>query len=117
MAVAEMSEQIHPHLFISEIRSIKADSLWMSTCFERDSIAIHTTWKQEIPVVMDLLPQMEAKLDPFQPRPHWAKLFTISKEKLAARYPKMEDFKQLLLQHDPQGKFRNGFINQHLFGA
>ena len=117
MAVAEMSEQIHPHIFISEIRSIKADSLWMSTCFERDSIAIHTTWKQEIPVVMDLLPQMEAKLDPFQPRPHWAKLFTISKEKLAARYPKMEDFKQLLLQHDPQGKFRNGFINQHLFGA
>jgi len=116
MAVASMAEQINSHLFISEIRSIKGDELWMSTCFQRDSIAIHTTWKQEIPDVMALLPKMEAILDEFEPRPHWGKLFTISKEKLASRYPQLNNFNKLLQKHDPKGKFRNDFLNQNLPG-
>lgn len=114
-SIAEMAEQIHPHLFISEIRSIKADNLWMSTCYQQDSIAIHTTWKQETAKVMAFLPQMEEKLAPFNPRPHWAKLFTIPADQLAARYPKLEEFKALLDKHDPEGKFRNDFIQQHLY--
>lgn len=117
MAVATMADQIHPHLFISEIRSIKADELWMSTCYQRDSIAIHTTWKQETETVMGFLPQMEEKLSPFNYRPHWAKLFTISKETLASRYPKLEEFKLLLQKHDPNGKFRNDYMNKHIFGS
>lgn len=116
LAVAEMSEQIHPHLFISEIRSIKADDLWMSTCYQRDSIAIHTTWKQEIPEVMAFLPQMEEKLNRFNPRPHWAKLFTIPFESLQSRFPKIEEFKALLAKHDPQGKFRNEYLSRHIYG-
>ncbi len=117
MAVAEISEQINSHLYVSEIRSIKADELWMSTCYQRDSIAIHTTWKQEIPEVMALLPQMEKKLNRFNPRPHWAKLFTISHASLASRYPKIEEFKALLAKHDPNGKFRNKFLDQHIYGV
>jgi len=116
MAVQEMSEQIHPHLFISEIRTIKADDLWMSTAYKQDSVAIHTTWKQEIPEVMALLPQMEAKLDKFNPRPHWAKLFTIPHNILKSRYPKMEDFKILLSKYDPEGKFRNEYLVYNIFG-
>jgi len=117
MTVAEMSEQINPHLFISEIRSIKADELWMSTCYQRDSIAIHTTWKQEIPEVTALILQMEAKLNRFNPRPHWAKLFSIPAQTLQAGYPKIEEFKALLTKHDPDGKFRNDFLNQNVFGS
>jgi len=117
MAVAEMSEEIKSHLFISEIRSIKADEFWMSTCYQRDSIAVHTTWKQEIPEVMALLPKMEERLERFGYRPHWAKLFTISSEKLHSRYSKIEDFKKLLAKHDPNGKFRNTFLNEHIFGV
>ncbi len=116
MAVREMSEKIHPHLFISEIRTIKADDLWMSTAYQKDSVAIHTTWKQEIPEVMALLPQMEATLDKFNPRPHWAKLFTIPYEILSSRYPKIEDFKTLLAKYDPEGKFRNEFVDKNIFG-
>ena len=116
MAVQEMADMIHPHLFISEIRSIKADDLWMSTCYQRDSIAIHTTWKHEIPEVMALLPQMEAKLDKFNPRPHWAKIFTIAPEKLESCYPKIEEFKTLLAKHDPEGKFRNEFLDLNIYG-
>ncbi len=117
MAVREMSEQIQPHLFISEIRTIQADELWMSTAYRRDSVSIHTTWKQEIPKVMALLPQMEAKLDKFKPRPHWAKLFTIPYETLNHRYSKIEDFKTLLSKHDPEGKFRNEYLNKNIFGG
>lgn len=116
LAVKEMSEQIHPHLFISEIRTIKADDLWMSTAYQRDSVAIHTTWKQEIPEVMALLPQMESTLDKFNPRPHWAKLFTIPYTTLSKRYPKLEAFKTLLAKHDPEGKFRNEFVKRNVLG-
>lgn len=116
LAVSEMAEQINSHLFISEIRSIKGDELWMSSCYQRDSIALHTTWKQEIPEVMAFLPQMEEKLNRFNPRPHWAKLFTIPSETLHSRYPKIEEFKALLTKHDPEGKFRNEFLNQTIFG-
>ena len=116
MVVREISEQIHPHLFISEIRTIQADDLWMSTAYQRDSVAIHTTWKQEIPEVMALLPQMEAKLEKFNPRPHWAKLFTIPFNNLRMGYPKIESFKELLAKYDPEGKFRNEYLNENIFG-
>jgi alditol oxidase len=116
MAVNEMADQISPHLFISEIRAVQGDALWMSPCYQQDSVAIHTTWKQEIPEVMALLPLMEEKLAPFKPKPHWAKLFTIPPQALKERYQKLDDFKALLEVHDPNGKFRNDFINQNIYG-
>jgi len=44
-----------PHLLISEIRTIAADDLWMSSAYKRDSVAIHFTWKQDWPAVKKLL--------------------------------------------------------------
>jgi alditol oxidase len=114
-AVETLHEKISPHLFITEIRAIAADDLWMSMAYKRDSLAIHFTWKPETPAVMALLPQIEAKLAPFNPRPHWAKLFTIPPATLAGRYPKMGDFKSAVEKADPKAKFRNDFINHNLF--
>ena|SRR3974377_71330 len=59
-----------------------ADDLWMSPAYRRDSVAIHFTWKPEWPAVQALLPVIEKELAPFQPRPHWGKLFTISPAQL-----------------------------------
>lgn len=117
MAVETLHEKISPHLFISEIRAVDADDLWMSPCYKKACVAIHTTWKQEWETVMNLLPQMEEKLAPFNPRPHWAKLFTLSPAVLQTRIEKLDDFKQLINQHDPQGKFRNKFLKTNLFGS
>ena len=78
MAMESLHEKTTPHMFISEIRTINADDLWMSPCYKQSCIAIHTTWKQEIDIVMGLLPLVEEKLAPFNPKPHWAKLFTIA---------------------------------------
>jgi len=115
-AVQTLADKIGPHLFITELRSIAADDLWMSMAYKRDSLAIHFTWKPEIPEVMALLPQIEEKLAPFEGRPHWAKLFTVPPATLASRYEKIGDYKALLTKTDPKGKFRNDFINHNIFG-
>jgi xylitol oxidase len=117
MAMEELHEKITPHLFISEIRTIKADDLWMSPCYKQSCVALHTTWKQETDVVMNLIPLVEEKLAPFNARPHWAKLFTISPPVLQSRYERLNDFKQLIKQYDPGGKFRNEFLDKNLYGS
>jgi alditol oxidase len=114
-AVETLHNQITPHLLTTELRTIAQDNLWLSMACQRDSLAIHFTWKPEWPAVQNLLPQIEAKLAPFNPRPHWGKLFTLPAAKLQQAYPKMNDFKALIKQYDPTGKFRNQFIDTELF--
>jgi xylitol oxidase len=116
-AVETLHAQITPHLLTTELRTIAQDNLWLSMAYQRDSLAIHFTWKPEWPAVQKLLPQIEAKLAPFNPRPHWGKLFTLPAAKLQQAYPKMNDFKALIKQYDPNGKFRNKFIDTELFAS
>ena len=115
LAVEQLRDRITPHLLVTELRTIAADSLWMSMAYQRPSLAIHFTWKPEWPEVRQMLPLIEEKLAPFAPRPHWAKLFTMPPAAVQSRYPKLAEFKQLLAQHDPQGKFRNRFLDANLY--
>jgi alditol oxidase len=117
LAVESLRDKITPHLFVTELRTIAADNLWMSMAYQRDSLAIHFTWKPESDAVRALLPQIEAKLAPFGPRPHWGKLFAMEPAKLQQQYPRLADFKTFLKQQDPQGKFRNEFIQDNLFAT
>lgn len=114
MAVEKLNEKISPHVFVSEIRSIAADNFWMSPCYKKKCVAIHTTWKQE-DAVMSLLPLVEQQLAPFNPLPHWAKLFTLAAPVLQSRLGRLTDFKQLVNQYDPKGKFRNEFLEKNLY--
>jgi xylitol oxidase len=115
LAVERLGSQISPHLLISEIRTVAADDLWMSPCYQRPSVAIHFTWKQDWPAVRRLLPVIERELSPFEPRPHWGKLFTISPAVLHSRYPKLQDFLRTAVQYDPNGMFRNEYLDTNLF--
>ena len=115
LAVERLRDQITPHLMISEIRAIAADDLWMSPCYRQSCVAIHFTWKQDWPAVSQLLPVIEKELAPFRARPHWGKLFTMSPVQLRSRYEKLPDFLQLAKRFDPQGKFRNAFLNTNVF--
>ena len=110
-----MGKQIGPHLFITEIRTIAADQLWLSPCRNQDSVTIHFTWKQEWDEVKKLLPIIEKELAPFNARPHWGKLFTMSAPVLKSRYEKLADFKKLASDYDPKGKFRNDFLNSAIY--
>ena len=117
LAVEELRDEITPHLFITELRRIAPDDLWMSMAYQRDSMAIHFTWKPEWDAVKLILPKIEAKLAPFGPRPHWAKLFTMDPATVRAAYPKMGDFQAQLKQYDPQSRFRNAFLERNVYGA
>lgn len=108
-AIASLGDRIAPHLFVTELRSVAADTLWMSMAYRQTSLAIHFTWKPEPEAVLELLPQIEAKLAPFHPRPHWAKVFTMKPQQ-----PRTDDFLALSRQMDPQGKFWNAFLRQNL---
>jgi xylitol oxidase len=114
-AVARLGRQISPHLFISEIRTVAADQLWLSPNKDQASVAIHFTWQQDWPAVSRLLPLIEKELAPFQARPHWGKLFTMAPATLQHHYEKLDDFKKLAAELDPKGKFRNEFISANLF--
>ncbi len=117
LAVEELRGQVAAHLLISELRTIDADQLWMSTSHERPSLAIHFTWRPEWPAVKSLLPRLEGKLAPFEARPHWGKLFTMPPSRLRQLYEKMPDYQTLLKHYDPFGKFRNAFLNANIYGG
>jgi xylitol oxidase len=116
-AVEKLRDQITPHLFVTELRTIAADSLWMSTAHARPSLAIHFTWKPEWKAVRSLLPKIEEQLKPFAPRPHWGKLFTVPPAELQARYARLKEFKALVSEFDPGGKFRNQFLASNLYSG
>ena len=92
LAIARLGPRIGPHLFISEIRTIAADDLWMSPCYKQACVAIHFTWKPDWPAVRQLLPVIEKELAPFKARPHWGKLFTLDQPALAALYDRLPEF-------------------------
>jgi len=115
-AVERLHEKISPHLMITEIRTIAADGLWMSPCYRQDSVAIHFTWQPDWPAVRNVLPEIERALAPFGVRPHWGKLFTMAPAELRARYHKYAEFAELARKLDPQGKFRNEFLDAYIFG-
>jgi len=115
LAVEQLRDRITPHLFISELRTIDADNLWMSPCYKRPSMTIHFTWKPEWPEVQRVLPLIEEKLSPFDARPHWGKLFTMSPSRFKQLYERLADYQKLLAHYDPRGKFRNEFLNTNIF--
>jgi xylitol oxidase len=114
-AVETLRQDLKNLLFITEIRTVEADDLWMSMCYKRPGVAIHFTLKQDIPGVNNFLPKLEQTLAPFDPRPHWGKLFTIAPAVLHSRYERYRDFLTLASQYDPEGKFRNAFMNENFF--
>jgi alditol oxidase len=114
-AVERLRDEITPHLFITELRTIAADTFWMSEAYKRPSLAVHFTWKPEWPEVKDVLPQVESALAPFDARPHWAKLFTMPGSRIKPLYERLPDFQALVRHYDPSGKFRNRFLSGTVF--
>jgi xylitol oxidase len=114
-AVEGIRARLAPLVLVSEIRTVAADELWLSPAYRRDSVAIHFTWKPDIRHVGDLLPDVEAVLEPFEPRPHWGKLFATDPSVIRSRYDRRRDFVALAHRLDPGGKFRNAFVDRFVF--
>ncbi len=113
-AIASLGDRIRPILRASELRTVAADQLWMSPCYQQPSLAIHFTWKADGKGVRECLPVIEGQLAPYGARPHWGKLFAMDYQMLQSRYEKLEDFHKLVRTYDPEGKFHNAFTRKHL---
>jgi xylitol oxidase len=105
-ALRVLAPMLSPLLLTSELRAVAADSLWLSPFHERDSVCIHFTWKPLAAKVRAVLPRVEAALAPFEPRPHWGKLFVQPPARL---YPRLPDFRALRLTLDPERVYASAF--------
>jgi len=117
LALDSIRERIAAVVQVLEIRAIAGDELWLSPAYHRPPVAFQFTWKPDWIAVRDLLPAIEAALAPFDPRPHWAKVFTMPADEVRSRYENMDAFVELASRFDPDGKFRNDFLSRLVFGA
>ncbi len=109
-AVHELRRLLVDIVLVTEIRSVAADDFWLSPAHGRDSTAIHFTWRPDEARVREVLPVLEAALAPFDPRPHWAKVTTMSNDDVRRRFPRFADAARLRAERDPDGLF----LNDHL---
>ena len=88
-----------PGLLVCELRTVKADTLWMSPSCRRDTLAVHFTFEQ-VPIE-GALRDIEAAFAPFDPRPHPGKVHLTP-----GTYERAADFDALAQRLDPRGAFR-----------
>jgi FAD-linked oxidoreductase len=109
-----MKEQQYPVFFPIECRFSKADDIWLSPSYGRDSayFALHVfKGTEHEPYFKD----MEQLFMEYDGRPHWGKMHYRSHENLITTYPKWQAFLDLRQSLDPDGLFLNPYLEQ-MFG-
>ncbi len=106
-AVRRLAPLVTPLLLVTEIRTTAADGLWLSGSCDRQTLAIHFTWRNRPGPVDGAVREVEAALAPFDARPHWGKVSHLSADQLEPLYPRLRDARALFERLDPQGRFTN----------
>jgi alditol oxidase len=106
-AVRRLAGRITPLLLVSEIRTTAPDSLWLSGSYDRETLAIHFTWRNRPSQVDVAVREVEAALAPFGARPHWGKVSHVQAGQLELLYPRLRDARALFERLDPEGRFSN----------
>jgi alditol oxidase len=110
-ALREQGPQIAQLAQSCEIRTVAADDLWLSPAHQRPTFGIHFTWRPDAVAVAAVLGQIEAALAPYEPRPHWAKVFAGPFD-FGHLYPRIADFGALADRYDPDHKFRTPYLSR-----
>jgi xylitol oxidase len=114
-ALYGIGDRIAKALQISEIRTVLPDELWMSTAYDRNCVCLHFTWTDDDDDVAAAIPIVEAALASFRPRPHWGKMHSRTPQEIEDQYPRIGDFRELCRRNDPDGKFRNAYLDRYIF--
>ncbi|HJU52482.1 MAG TPA: D-arabinono-1,4-lactone oxidase [Acidimicrobiia bacterium] len=96
-------------LYPLEIRVVGSESAWMSPNYQRDNLVVSISGEPG----KDYWPYLRACDDLFAEfggRPHWGKLHFMTRERVAALFPRYDDFVSLRRRLDPAGTF----LNDHL---
>jgi alditol oxidase len=115
-AIRAISAQLAPLIQIAEIRTVASDDLWLSPSGGRETVGLHFTWRPRQADVEAALLAVERALAPYDARPHWGKLFRSDAAKLADVYPLLPRFRDLAETWDPEGRFRNDFLDRYVWG-
>lgn len=110
-SIRTLHEAITPLLHVTEIRTMRADDLWLSPAYGVDTVGIHFTWHRD-ERIYDVLPAIEEIVLPLGARPHWGKVSAASAEAIRSAFPKWDDFVGLMGIHDPGGVFRSPFVTR-----
>ena len=107
-----LADRMAPVLQVTELRTVAADGLWLSSSYGHDVMGVHFTWLRDEPRVYAVLPAIEAALLPLGARPHWGKCFVAGADELAPLYPRFGDFRALRDRVDPDRTFGNAFLER-----
>lgn len=99
--------------FPIENRWVKADDVFMSPAFGRDSayIACHVYNKKDSKAYFTAL---EEVFKAYDGRPHWGKINSFTSEDIVKMYPKFTDFIAFRKKHDPENIFVNPYLQKLL---
>ncbi|MER7048574.1 D-arabinono-1,4-lactone oxidase [Streptomyces jumonjinensis] len=111
-ALRGIGSLLAPLLHIAEVRTVRADDLWLSPAHGRDSVTFHFTWVKDTAAVPPAIAAVERLLLPMGARPHWGKLTLASAPEIMARYERAPDFARLVRSYDPGGKFANALTDR-----
>lgn len=103
----------HPPLFPIEVRTSAADDIALSTGHGRESgwVAVH---QYRGAPYQDYFDGVEAIMNEYAGRPHWGKLHDQSAATLRERYPEWDAFAVTRARLDPDGTFRNDYVDRVL---
>jgi alditol oxidase len=112
-AVRGMADRIAPLLQVCEVRTVAADTPWLSLAGGRDAVGIHFTWRPLPREVAALLPVLHDALGGLGARPHWGKLFDVPRTAAALPrlYPEWERFVRLRDELDPRRVLANDLLD------
>lgn len=102
-----------PSLFPIEVRVSAADDIALSTGFGRLNgwVAVHqyvgAPYESYFQQVADIM-------DSYGGRPHWGKMHYLNAAQLCERYPRWGEFQELRATLDPDGIFRNEYVDRVL---
>lgn len=98
-------------IFPIEYRYVKADDIWLSPFYLRDSCAIscHNFHDRDYKKYFAAIEPIFWK---YEGRPHPAKIHTLSGKRLSSLYPKWNEFLRIREQLDPNGKFMNTYLKK-----
>jgi hypothetical protein len=97
----------HTFNFIQEVRFSRADELWLSPAYRRDSLWLSLYNIDSDARWRDQLARFEAFARAHGGRPHWGKEATFDPAYLAAQYEQLPAFRALAREHDPERKLVN----------
>ncbi|WP_119294506.1 FAD-binding protein [Streptomyces sp. YIM 130001] len=113
-AMSALGPVLAPVLQVCEVRTVAADGLWLSPAYGQDTVGLHFTWTSDAAAVLPVIALLEAALEPWAPRPHWGKLFTLGAATLHERFPRLDAFSRLRTEYDPHRVFDNAFLQRVL---